>query len=64
MQATLKWIIDEVQAQKAVKDGQQDPVELGKLVAQLQEQNRRAASDQVAPKPCLAASAGCIDCPL
>ena len=60
MQATLKWIIDEVQAQKAVKDGQQDPVELAKLVAQLQEQNRKSASDQVATLPCLAGSA----CPL
>ena len=64
MQATLKWIIDEVQAQKAVKDGQQDPVELAKLVAQLQEQNRKSASDQVATLPCLAGSAGCIACPL
>ena len=64
MQATLKLIIDEVQAQKAVKAGQQDPAELANLVAQLQEQNRKAASDQVATLPCLAVSAGCLDCPL
>ena len=64
LQATLKWIIDEVQAQKAGKEGQQDPAELAKQVAQLQEQNRKAASDQVATLSCLAVSAGCIDCPL
>ena len=64
MQATLKWIIDEVQAQRAAKEGQQDSAELAKQVAQLQEQNKKAASDQVLTLPCLAVSAGCIVCPL